>query len=398
MKLLEMQRQAMLMFTSCGWFFDEISGIETVQVMMYAARAMQLAKQVLGLDLENNYIKTLEQAPSNMREFENGAKTYDLLVKTAVIDFSKIGAQSTILRLFSNEKTDAPITIKQYGCCFTLTDKELERREAGKFRLVTSYSNVRSAITLDESMLACAAIWLGDHNVSCGVKIDADEAFYKTMKDELTEKFSKGEIKESILQLPKYFGDNNYSLKDVFRDDQIKILGIIVQDAVKKATELNEIIHRDNLAFLRFMNEIRIPSPKPFRTATEIVLNDKISQMIAAEEINVEELSKLISDSKALSIEFESDLVSLKTSEKIIKEFTKLLDTPPDSKKLENLDKLITALNQLPLKFELWHAQNIAFEIAQKTYKPLKEKKDEDSQKWVLAYEKLCKSIGIRLD
>jgi alpha-amylase/alpha-mannosidase (GH57 family) len=158
MKLLEMQRQTMLMFTSCGWFFDEISGIETVQVMMYAARAMQLAKQVLGLDLENNYIKTLEHAPSNIREFENGAKTYDLLVKTAVIDFSKIGAQSTILRLFSNEKTDAPITIKQYGCCFTLTDKELERREAGKFRLVTSYSNVRSAITLDEAMLACAAI------------------------------------------------------------------------------------------------------------------------------------------------------------------------------------------------------------------------------------------------
>jgi alpha-amylase/alpha-mannosidase (GH57 family) len=398
MKLLEMQRQAMLMFTSCGWFFDEISGIETVQVMMYAARAMQLAKEVLGLGLENNYIKTLEQAPSNIREFENGAKTYGLLVKTAVIDFSKIGAQSTILRLFSNEKTDAPITIKQYGCCFTLTDKELERREAGKFRLVTSYSSVRSAITLDEAMLACAAIWLGDHNVSCGVKIDADEAFYKTMKDELTEKFSKGEINEAILQLPKYFGENNYSLKDVFRDDQIKILGIIVQDAVKKATELNEIIYRDNLAFLRFMNEIRIPSPKSFRTATEIVLNDKISQMLKAEEINVEDLSKSISDSKALSIEFESDLVSLDASEKIVKEFSKLLDTPPDSKKLENLDKLMMALNQLPLKLELWHAQNIAFEIAQKTYKPLKEKKDEDSQKWVLAYEKLCKSIGIRLD
>jgi ribosomal protein L11 methylase PrmA len=146
------------------------------------------------------------------------------------------------------------------------------------------------------------------------------------------------------------------------------------------------------------MNEIRIPSPKPFRTASEIVLNDKLSQMLAAEEVNVEELSKLISDSKALSIEFESEFVSLEASEKIVKEFTKLLDTPPDSTKLENLEKLITALNQLPLKLELWHAQNLAFEIAQKTYKLLKEKKDEDSQKWVLAYEKLCKSIGIRLD
>jgi len=397
-KLLEMERQAMLMFTSCGWFFDEISGIETVQVMMYAARAMQLAKQVLGLDLENKYTKMLEQAPSNIREFENGAQTYHLLVKTAVVDLSKIGAQSTILRLFSNEKTDAPINIRQYGCCFTITDKELERRDAGKFRLVISYSNVRSAITFDEEMLACAAIWLGDRNVSCGVKVDADEAFYKTMKDEITERFSKGEINEAIMLMPKYFGTNNYSLKDVFRDDQKTILNIIVQDAVKKATELNEIIYRDNSAFLRFMNEIRIPSPKPFRTATDIVLNDKIRQMLATEEINVDELSKLISDSKALLIEFESDIISLEAGEKIVKEFTKLLDAPSDSKKLENIDKLIMALNQLPLKLDLWHAQNIAFEIAQKTYKPLKDKKDEDSQKWVLAYEKLCKSIGIMLD
>ena len=45
-----MQRHAMLMYTSCGWFFDEISGIETVQVMMYAARAMQLAKNYSTLD------------------------------------------------------------------------------------------------------------------------------------------------------------------------------------------------------------------------------------------------------------------------------------------------------------------------------------------------------------
>jgi alpha-amylase/alpha-mannosidase (GH57 family) len=398
MKLLEIERQAMLMFTSCGWFFDEISGIETVQVMMYAARVMQLAKQVLGLDFENNYTKILEQAPSNIPEFENGAKTYALLVKTAVIDFSKIGAQSTILRLFSNEKNGAPASIQQYGCCFTLTDKDLERREAGKFRLVTSYSNVKSAITLDEEMLACAAIWLGDQNVSCGVKAGADEEFYKNMKNEISEKFSKGEMNEAILQFPKYFGANNYSLKDVFRDDQIKILNIIVQDAVKKATELNEIIYRDNLAFLHFMNGIRIPTPKTFRTATEIVLNDKIRKILKSEEINLEELNNLIVDSKDVSIEFESDIISLEASEKIDKEFIKLLADPYDIKKLENLDKLIIALYQLPLKLELWHAQNVAFEIAQKIYKPQKEKTDEPSKAWVSAYEKLCKTIGIRLD
>ena len=52
LRLLEMERQALLMFTSCGWFFSELSGIETVQVLKYAARAIQLARDLVGLDLE----------------------------------------------------------------------------------------------------------------------------------------------------------------------------------------------------------------------------------------------------------------------------------------------------------------------------------------------------------
>src|SRR6202789_2015691 len=48
LKLMEMQRHAQLMYTSCGWFFDDISGIETVQVIAYAARALQLAQNLFG--------------------------------------------------------------------------------------------------------------------------------------------------------------------------------------------------------------------------------------------------------------------------------------------------------------------------------------------------------------
>jgi hypothetical protein len=398
MKLLEMQRQAMLMFTSCGWFFDEISGIETVQVMQYAARAMQLSQQVLGLQLEDKYVKLLERAPSNIPEFLTGAKIYNIFVKKAVVDVARKAAQVTILQLFSNEQTVVPTDIQQSGCCFTITNKELERRDAGKFRLVICHSVVQSHITLDEATLACVAIWLGDHNVSCGVRLDTDEALFKTIKDEILESFSKGEINETILLMPKYFGNNTYSLKDVFRDDQKLILTFVIQEAVKKATELNEIIYRDNFALLRFMSEINIPPPKPFRTAAEILLSTEIRQLLASEDTNLKSLSKLVSDSKMFAIEFESGPISLEASEKIVKELTKLIDASPDIEKLENIDKLIGILGELPIKLELWHAQNVAFDVAQKIYNPLKEKKDEQSQAWVLAYQKLCKSIGIRLD
>ncbi len=67
LRLLEMQRHALLICTSCGWFFDELSGLETVQVIQYAARAIQLANELFGEDLEAGFLKLLEAAKSNLR-------------------------------------------------------------------------------------------------------------------------------------------------------------------------------------------------------------------------------------------------------------------------------------------------------------------------------------------
>lgn len=90
LKLLEMQKNSLLMYASCGWFFDEISGIETVQVMRYAAKAIELAEGLQGKSLEEEYVRILETAPSNL--YENGAAAYDLLVKPAKMDSLRLGA------------------------------------------------------------------------------------------------------------------------------------------------------------------------------------------------------------------------------------------------------------------------------------------------------------------
>ena len=77
LKMLEMQRQAMLMYTSCGWFFDELSGLETVQVVHYAGRAIQLARETTGAEqLEAQFCEKLREAQSNLREYGNGEEIY----------------------------------------------------------------------------------------------------------------------------------------------------------------------------------------------------------------------------------------------------------------------------------------------------------------------------------
>lgn len=75
-KILEMQKFSMHMFTSCGWFFSDISGIETIQILQYAARAMELAKEVSGIELENIFLEKLAAAKSNVPEYTNGKELY----------------------------------------------------------------------------------------------------------------------------------------------------------------------------------------------------------------------------------------------------------------------------------------------------------------------------------
>ena len=100
-----MQRHAMLMYTSCGWFFDEISGIETVQVIQYAGRAVQLAQELFGDDngeeqLEAAFLRRLKEARSNLAERRDGAHIYETHVRPALVDLRKVGAHYGISSVF----------------------------------------------------------------------------------------------------------------------------------------------------------------------------------------------------------------------------------------------------------------------------------------------------------
>ena len=102
MKLLEIQRQSLLMFTSCGWFFSEISGIETTQIMKYAARAIQLAKSFTDENLEEEFLSMLEKAESNIKEFGNGRDIYEKFVRPSIVSIKQMASLWAISSLFKD--------------------------------------------------------------------------------------------------------------------------------------------------------------------------------------------------------------------------------------------------------------------------------------------------------
>jgi alpha-amylase/alpha-mannosidase (GH57 family) len=77
--LCEMERYRLYMFTSDGWFFDDISGIEPVQILKYAAKAIELAvslRMPSAQSLEDKFRQRLKAAVSNVAEFGDGAQVY----------------------------------------------------------------------------------------------------------------------------------------------------------------------------------------------------------------------------------------------------------------------------------------------------------------------------------
>jgi len=94
LRLLEMQHQAMLMYTSCGWFFSDVSGIETVQNLRYAARAIELAEPFAPLDLEAVLLGYLERAQSNVPAWKDGRHIWERRVRP-----SRVRVEDAVARL-----------------------------------------------------------------------------------------------------------------------------------------------------------------------------------------------------------------------------------------------------------------------------------------------------------
>ncbi len=164
LELLELQRHTLLMYTSCGWFFDELSRIETVQIIRYAGRALQLAQKLFGDELESRFLELLERAKSNLPDHRDGRLIYEKLVRPAAVDWEKVAAHYSISSLFESYSDE----VRMF--CFRIEREDSHTFESGRSKLVVGRAKLTSEITLEEAVVSFGAIHFGGHNVNGGVR------------------------------------------------------------------------------------------------------------------------------------------------------------------------------------------------------------------------------------
>jgi len=144
LELLELERHTQLMYTSCGWFFDEISGIETVQIIAYAGRVIQLAQNLFGkaaATLETDFLALLSQAKSNAPDIGDGAEVYRRFVTGARLDLEHVGAHYAISSMFRTSAESGDLF------CFDVNRHSYELLTSGRGRVALGCAALRSRIT-----------------------------------------------------------------------------------------------------------------------------------------------------------------------------------------------------------------------------------------------------------
>lgn len=394
LKLLEMQRYAMLMYTSCGWFFDEVSGIETVQVLQYAARAIQLAKDLNNMSLEDAFINLLERAPSNVARLKNGANVYKNYVKPAVLDLARVGGHYAISSLFEQY----PETIKIYS--FTAQSQMYDRIGVGKQKLAIGKAHIFSDITWEEGIMSFVVLHLGDHNIVGGVRKYTDEETFMRMYKKIRDMFIKSDISGTIRLIERHFVEHHCSLWHLFRDEQRKILNQILDSALKEVDASLHQINEQHYPIVQALRQLHVPLPKVFAVTVELMLNTDLIHTLENEKIDLERLSKLVDEARKWNIELDKTTLGFVAANRINSLMEKFSRTPEEGLLMEELVNIFSALKPLALTINFWKAQNIFFSACKKLYPSMKERSaggDEPAAQWVTHFDKLSQYLKIKI-
>jgi alpha-amylase/alpha-mannosidase (GH57 family) len=391
--LLEMQRNSMLMYTSCGWFFDEISGIETTQVLGYASRALQLAEKASGASFENSFQGKLLKIPTNIPDFQNGAHIYEIFVKPARLDLYRVAAHYAISSLF----TEYPEKFQIY--CYSGASRSYERIETGLLSLAIGLIRIRSNLTWNQRDISFAAINLGGYNISGGTRDFIGEEGFARMRGQIKEAFLKSDIPATIRLIDRHFRSQEYSLWSLFRDEQRKILNIVMATTLENVETAFRQVFEANYPVMNMMSALRTPLPKALSTTVEFIVNRDLRELLEKNDIPVANLRKQVSEIRKWPVEPDRNSLSLIARKAVTGQAKRLAEDPLDFPLWEKIEEIIRTLKPLNLDLGLWETQNIYFRIGRKMHADMQKKAeagDAGARSWLEHFRRLGEELQVK--
>jgi alpha-amylase/alpha-mannosidase (GH57 family) len=361
-RLLEMERHAALMYTSCGWFFDDISNIETVKIIEYAARAIQLARDVSGVDLEPEFVEALKGAPGNKAHLSDGARVYQEMVKPSLTDLRKGLAHYAISSLVEEYASDQRIF------SFEFERVDYRRQKTTSRTLAVGAVNVRSATTREQFDGIFAALHLGGYDFHCAVRERVPAHDYEALRSDLFRCFE--DSTRGLLQaIDTRLGGDGFALKDLFIDERRKIGQLLLKDALDRSREHYRRIYEESRDLMRLLTSLKIPPPESLRLAAGYVLSHQLEQ--ACSQLKSEALRESEFRETAASVFREAESLGCKLDQSSLRDALQqavhsrltAYASFGDVDKLQSAAFFLRLAQQLRVELHLWPLQNLFWKL-----------------------------------
>jgi hypothetical protein len=381
----------MLMYTSCGWFFDDISGIETVQVIAYAGRVLQLAADLFGkkaAGLEEEFVSRMAAAKSNVPEQKDGAAIYNRYVRKMQVGLEQVAAHYAISSVFSNYPEEAEVF------CYRVRRLAYEVVPSGRVRLVTGKAYLCSTITDEAETLAFAVLHLGDQNITAVVKRydESQGAWYEDFVAATKMAAMRGDFPEVVRNFDRYFDGQTYSIQSLFRDEQRRILDLLLQATLSEVESSLSTIYENQATLLHFLSQSGLPQPPALTMAASFAINAGLGRALRSQPIDAIQVHSWLGLATADQVALDKPLLGFIASEKMKSSMVELHDNPGGASKLDNALLAAQTMTELPFDLNLWQAQNIWYDTMKATFA------QAESDDWSAKFLELGKRLGISVD
>lgn len=396
MELLEIQRQAMLMYTSCGWFFSEISGIETVQIMKYAARAMQLVARFTNEDFETHFKDILSQAKSNIAEFGTGKDIYERFVKPSVVTAKQIACLWAISSLYQDFEDEEDVY------CYTVKRHSYQKVQKGSSNFLVGHIEISSKVTLQKADLMFALMQYAGGDFHCAIKEFSNDAEFNELQATLIKTFALNPITEIIRTLDEKFGKEYFTLKDIFIEERKKILQILLKDQLEKFGNTYKEMYDQGKGSIYHMQNLGLEIPKEFKISAEYALSHRYNDLLAGSDGFVEapivqQIKDINFEAKRMNITIDKTPSNKNFAKRIITNLNRLTKSF-EIQQADTIIELFEMVEKLDLQIDISEAQNIYYNKIYHRIGDIIENNEKEPRDKDIKFVKLLLNIGSKLN
>ena len=369
LRALELQRHGLLMFTSCGWFFDDLAGLEAVQVLRYACRAARLAADLSGEDLEGPLVRALAAARCNDPPGWSGADLYERRVRPLAADLRRVAAHHAIAGILDADGAAD-------GAVYAYTVRTLERSvaEQAGTRLGVARCWVASRDTEESEEVTVAVLHFGGHDFRCSVGPASGPAEFRALRGELLGAYDRGSLSDVVTALNRRFGEEGaFTLRDAFLEERRRILDRVVRETLDDLRAAHLRFYREHGRLLTYLVGANYPLPETMRLAAAFGLASEAERLVAdlgaaetaeppAIQAWAEEAARLADQARTWRLRAGEPRLRRALHDALLAQLRRLGDTPRPHT-LAAIHTLLDLARDLGVELDLWRVQSVAFRV-----------------------------------